>query len=233
MSKIQLRQFISVSGRIIWGSFTGAWRIYIPGSPVTWLTGWWWQIAGSSAQPKVSTWASSWLLDPPSARWLASKSNHPKRNRRRLFRLLWLYLETHCNYKYTQIKRKKHKPELFMGKSSSSAISSSAIPFSSCLRPFPESGFFPVNRYFTSGGQSIGVTASASVLPMNTQDWSPLGWTGWISLLSKGLSRVFSNATIQKHQFFGAQLSLWSNSHIHTCLLEKQQLWLDGFLSAK
>ena len=83
-----------------------------------------------------------------------------------------------------------------------------------------------------SGGKSIRVSASASVLPMNTQDWS-LGWTGWISLQSKGLSRVFSNTTVQKHQFFGAQLSLWSNSHIHTRLLEKPQPWLDGPLLTK
>ena len=75
---------------------------------------------------------------------------------------------------------------------------------------------FSMSHFFTSGGQSIGVSASASVLPGNTQDWSPLGWTGWISLQSKGLSGVFSNTTVQKHQFFGAQLSSQSNSHIHT-----------------
>ena len=95
------------------------------------------------------------------------------------------------------------------------------IPFSSCLQSFPESGFFQMNQLFASGGQSIEVSASTSVLPMNTQDWSPLGWTGWISLQSKGLSRVFSNTTVHKHQFFGAQLSSQSNSHIHTWLLEK------------
>ena len=100
-------------------------------------------------------------------------------------------------------------------------ISSSVTPFSSCPQPFPASGSFQMSQLFTSGGQSIGVSASISVLPMNTQDWSPLGWTGWISLQSKGLSRVFSNTTVQNHQFFGAQLSLWSNSHIHTWLLEK------------
>ena len=83
------------------------------------------------------------------------------------------------------------------------------------------SGSFPMSQFFASGGQSIGVPASASVLPMNTQDWSPLGCTSWISLQSKGLSRVFSNTIVQKHQFFSAQLSLWSNSHIHTWLLEK------------
>ena len=87
-------------------------------------------------------------------------------------------------------------------------ISSSVVPFSSCPQSFPASGSFPVGQLFTSGGQSIGVSASASVFPMNTQDSSPLGWTGWISLQSKGLSRDFSNATVQKHQFFSAQLSL-------------------------
>ena len=88
------------------------------------------------------------------------------------------------------------------------AISSFLIPFSSCPQSFPGSGSFQMNQLFASGGQSIGVSASTSVLPMNTQDWSPLGWTGWISLQSKGLSRVFSNTTVQKHQFFGTQLSL-------------------------
>ena len=88
------------------------------------------------------------------------------------------------------------------------AISSSVVPFSSCPQSFPASGSFPVNQFFASGGQSIGVSASTSVLPMNTRDWSPLGWTGWISLQSKGLSRVFSNTTLQKHQFFSTQLSL-------------------------
>ena len=99
-------------------------------------------------------------------------------------------------------------------------ISSSVIPFS-CLQSFPVSGSFPVSQLITSGGQSIGVSASTTVLPMNTQDWSPLGWTGWIFLKSKGLSRVFSNTTVQKHQFFGAQLSSQSNSHIHTWPQEK------------
>ena len=87
-------------------------------------------------------------------------------------------------------------------------ILSSVIPFSSCPQSFPASGSFQMSQLFTSGGQSIGVSASTSVLPMNTQDWSPLEWTGWISLQSKGLSRVFSNTTVQQHQFFGAQLSL-------------------------
>ena len=94
-------------------------------------------------------------------------------------------------------------------------------PFSSLFQSFPASRCFPVSWFFTSGGQSIGVSASASVLPMNIQDWFPLGWTGWISLRSQGLSRVFSNTTVQKHQFFSAQLSLQSNSHIRTWLLEQ------------
>ena len=87
-------------------------------------------------------------------------------------------------------------------------ISSSVVPFSSCPQSFPTSGSFQMSQLFASGGQSIGASTSTSVLPMNTQVWSPLGWTGWISLQSKGLSRVFSNTTVQKHQFFHAQLSL-------------------------
>ena len=100
-------------------------------------------------------------------------------------------------------------------------ISSSVIPFFFLLQSLPASGSFPMSQLFAWGGQSIGVSSSASVLPVNTQDWSPLGWTGWISLQSKGLSRVFSNTTVQKHQFFCTQLSLLSNSHIHTWPLEK------------
>ena len=100
-------------------------------------------------------------------------------------------------------------------------ISSSVVPFSSCLQSFPASRSFPKSWFFSSGDQSIEVSASASVLPANIQDWFPLGWTGWISLQSKGLSRVFSNTTVWKHQFFSAHLSLWSNSHIHTWPLEK------------
>ena len=100
-------------------------------------------------------------------------------------------------------------------------ISSSVVPFSSCPQSLPASGSFPVSQLFASGGQSIGVSALVLVLPMNTQDWSPLGWTGWISLQSEGLSRVFSNTTVQNHQFFDAQSCLWSNSHIYTWLLDK------------
>jgi len=133
-------------------------------------------------------------------------------------------------------------PSLFSGVCSNSCplsrwcyptISSSVIPISSCPQSFLESGSFPVSWFFASGGQSIGALASASVLLMNIQGWFPLGLTGLISLLSKGLLRVFSNTTIRKHQFFGTQPSLWSSSHIHTWLLKKPWLWLDGPLSAK
>ena len=102
-----------------------------------------------------------------------------------------------------------------------STISYSVVPFSSCPPSFPASGSFTMTLLFSSGGQSIGASASASVLPMNIQGWFPFGLTGLISLQSKGLSRVFSNTTVRKRQFFGAQLSLWSSSHIHTWLLEK------------
>ena len=98
---------------------------------------------------------------------------------------------------------------------------------------FPASGSFPMSQFFSSDGQSIGVPASTSVLPMNIPDWFPLGWTGWISLQSKGLSRVFSNTTVQKHQFSSTQLFSQCNSHIHTLSLEKPQHWLDGPLLAK
>ena len=94
-------------------------------------------------------------------------------------------------------------------------ISTSVFPFSSCLQSFRASGSLPVSQFFASDGQSIGVSASASVLPVNIEDWLPLGWTGWISLQSKGLSRVFSNTTVQKHQFFSAQPSLWPSSSVH------------------
>ena len=101
------------------------------------------------------------------------------------------------------------------------AISSSVISFSSCPQSLAASESFPMSQLFSWGGQSIGVSALASFLPKNIQDWSPLEWTGWISLQSNGLSRVFSNTTVQKHQFFGAQLSSQSNSHIHTWPQEK------------
>ena len=112
-------------------------------------------------------------------------------------------------------------------------ISSSAATFSFCLQSFTASRSFPVSQLFTSGSQSIGASALASVLPMNIQGWFPLGLTGLNSLQSKRLSRVFSSTTVQKHQFFGAQPSLLSNSHICTWLLERPWLWLYGPLLAK
>ena len=103
------------------------------------------------------------------------------------------------------------------------AFSFSVVPFSSCPQSLPASGSFPVSQLFTWGGQSTGVSALTSFLPKNTQDWSS-EWTGWISLQSKGLSRVFSNTTVQKNQFFGTQPFLWSNSHMHIWLLGKHSL---------
>ena len=100
-------------------------------------------------------------------------------------------------------------------------ISSSVAPFSSCLQSFPASGSFQMSQFFASGGHTIGASGSASVLPMNIQDWFPLGLTGWIFLQSKRFSRVFSNTTVQTYKFFSPQLSLQSSSHIHTWLLEK------------
>ena len=101
------------------------------------------------------------------------------------------------------------------------AISSSVVPFSSCPQSFPASETFPMSQHFTWGGQITGVSASASFLPKKSQGWSPSEWTGWICLQYKGLSRVFSNTTVQKHQFFSTQPSSQSNSHTHTWLLEK------------
>ena len=113
------------------------------------------------------------------------------------------------------------------------SISSSIVPFSSCPQSLPASESFPMSQLFTWSGQNTGVSALASFLLKNTQGWSPLEWTGWIFLQSKGLSRVFSNTTVQKHQFFSAQLSWQSNSHIHTWPLAKPQPWIDGTLLAK
>ena len=136
-----------------------------------------------------------------------------------------------------QAFRSTNSQSLFKLMSIKSVMPSSHLIFSypllSCLQSFPASGSFLMSQFFISGSQSIGVSALASGLSMNIQDWFPLELTGLISLQSKGCSRVFSNTTVQKHQFFDAQLSLWSNSHIHTWLLEKPQLWLDGPLLAK
>ena len=104
--------------------------------------------------------------------------------------------------------------------------SSSVVPFSSCLQSFPASGSFPMSQLFASGGQSTGASASISVPPMNIQDWFPLGWTGWISLQSKGLSRVFSNTTVQKHQFFGTQPS-WQGCTMVRLTTCSKDIWID------
>ena len=134
---------------------------------------------------------------------------------------VWLF-ETH-GLQHTKLPCSALSPRVYLNSSPLSRwcrpTSSSGVLFSH-LQSFPASGYFPMNQFFTLGGQIIGVSASASVLPMDIQHWFPLGWTGLISLQSEGLLRVFSNTTVQKHQFFSAQLYLWSNSHIHTWLLE-------------
>ena len=147
------------------------------------------------------------------------------------FTLIWPSVEISCSVMsdYLQPHESKHSrppcpsptPRVHWNSCPSSwwchpAISSSVVPFSSCPQSLPASESFPMSQLYAWGGQSTGVSALASVLPVNTQDWSPLGWTGWISLQSKGLSRVFPNTTVQKHQFFGTKLFSQSNSHIHT-----------------
>ena len=134
---------------------------------------------------------------------------------------LWSHRLQHARLPCPSPTHRPHSNSCPLSQWCDPTISPSVIHFSSYHQSFPESGSFPMSRFLISGGQSIGASAWASVLPMSTQDWSPLGWTGWISLQSKGLSRVFSNTTVQKHQFFGTQLSLWFNSHIYTWLLEE------------
>ena len=114
----------------------------------------------------------------------------------------------HARFRYPSPTSRAYSNSCQLSRWCHPTISSSVVPFSSCLQTFPASGFSPMSQFFPSGGQSIAASASASVLSMNIQDRFPLGWTGWISLLSKGPSRVFSNTTVQKHKFFGAQLSL-------------------------
>ena len=121
---------------------------------------------------------------------------------------LWLHEPQHIRPPYPSPTPRVHQNPCPLSCWCHPIISSSVFPFSSCPQSFPGSGSFQMSQLFASGGQSIGVSASTSVLPTNTQDWSPLGWTGWISLQSKGLSRVFSNTTVQNYQFFGTQLSL-------------------------
>ena len=125
-----------------------------------------------------------------------------------MFEFLWLHEPQHTRPPYPSPTPRVHPNPCPLSRWCHPTISSSVVPFSSCPQSFPASGSFQMSQFFASGGQSIGVSASTSVLPMDTQDWAPLGWTGWISLQSKGLSRVFSNTTVRKHPFFGAQLSL-------------------------
>ena len=169
---------------------------------------------------------------PAIAEWVSSVqfSSVQSLSHVRLFATPWL--------QHTRLPRPSLTPGVYLNSCPLSwwchpTISSSIIPFSSCLQSFSASGSFQMSHLFASGGQSVGVSASTSVLPVNIQDWFPLGWTSWISLQSKGLSRVFSNTTVQKHQFFSTQLSSQSNSHIHIWQLEKPKLWLDGTLLAK
>ena len=166
-------------------------------------------------QGTVGSWAQSSSVLPIS--WSKGNRLHSVQS------LMSNSLQPH-GLQHTRIPCPSPTPEAYSNSCPSSGwchptISCSVIPFSSCLQSFPLSGSFPVTQLFASGGQSMEASPSASVL--NIQDWFPLGWTGWISLQSKGLSRVFSNTIIQKHQFFGAQLSVQSNSHIHTWLLKK------------
>ena len=146
----------------------------------------------------------------------------------RLFAVAFQSCPTLCNpmnYSTPGFPVLQHLPELAQTHTIESVMpsnhSSSVTPFSSCPQSFPASGSFPISWLFASGGQSIGASPLASVLPINIQDWFPLGLTSLISLQSKGLSRVFSSTTIWKHQLFSSQPSLWSNSHIHIWLLEK------------
>ena len=134
---------------------------------------------------------------------------------------LWPHESQHARPPYPSPTPGVHASSCPLRRWGHPAISSSVVPFSSCPQSLPASESFPMSQLFTWGGQSTGVSALASILPMNTQGWSPSEWTSWISLQSKGLSRVFSNTTVQKHQFFGTQLSSQSNSHIHTWPQEK------------
>ena len=153
--------------------------------------------------------------------WLSSSSNSSVQSLRCVSDSLWPHELQHARPPCPSPALGVHPNSRALSQWCHPAFSSSVVSFSSCPQSLPGSGSFPMSQLFAWGGQSIGVSASASVLPMDTQDWSPLGWTGWISLQSEGPSRVFSNTTVQKHQFFGTQLSSQSNSNIHTWPLEK------------
>ena len=134
---------------------------------------------------------------------------------------LWPHESQHARPPYPSPTPRVHSDSRPLSQWCHPAISSSVVPFSCCPQSLPASESFPMSQFFTWGGQSTGLSALASFLPKKSQGWSPSEWTGWISLQSKGLSRVFSNTTVQKYQFFGAQLSSQSNSHIHTWPQEK------------
>ena len=161
--------------------------------------------------------------------WLGTEKNHPQRIPEICFFFshsvvsdsLWPHGLQHTRLPYPSPSPGACSNSCPLSRWCHPTISSSVVPFSSCLQSFPASGSFPVSQFFTSGGQSIRTWASASVLSMNIQSWFPLAWTGLISLLSKGLAGVFSNTRFQKYQFFRARPSLWFNFHICTWLLEK------------
>ena len=170
---------------------------------------WWWPFQISFITYKSENWENSMLSCPVSVQFSSVQS----------LSRVWLFANqwTAARQASLSITDSWSPPKPMSIESVMPTILSSAVPFSFCPQSFPASVSFPMSQLFTSGGQSIGVSASASVLRMNTQDWSPLEWTGWISLQSKGLSRVFSNTTLQKHQFFSAQpCSQSSLSHPYT-----------------
>ena len=172
---------------------------------------WWWPFQISFITYKSENWENSMLSCPVSVQFSSVQS----------LSRVWLFANqwTAARQASLSITDSWSPPKPMSIESVMPTILSSAVPFSFCPQSFPASVSFPMSQLFTSGGQSIGVSASA--LSINIQDWFPLEWTGLISLQSKQLSRVFSNTTVQKHQFSGAQFCLWSNSHIHTWLLEK------------
>ena len=152
---------------------------------------------------------------------LATQFNSVQFSRSVMSDSLWPHESQHTRPPCSSPTSRVHSDSLPSSQWGHPAISSSVVPFSSCPQSLLASESFPMSQLFSWGGQSTGVSASASFPPKKSQGWSPLEWTGWISLQSKGLSGVFSNTTVQKHQFFGTQLSSQSNSHIHTWLLEK------------
>ena len=175
--------------------------------------------AGSSKKQESSRKTSTSALLIRQSLWLSGSQQTGKFFKRlknfNLTSLKFVFLSSHLILCHPLLLLPPIPPSIRV--SSNEAV----IPFSSCPQSLPASESLPMSQLFAWGGQSTGVSALASFLPKNTQDWSPLEWTGWISLQSKGLTRVFSNITVQKHQFFGAQLSSQSNSHIHTWPLEK------------